>query len=41
MIDKILCAGADWLETSRMPPVVGALAIMAFALCQIRRDWNR
>jgi hypothetical protein len=37
MIDNLLNLGANWLETSRVPPVVGALCIMAFALWNIWR----
>lgn len=36
MIDKILNATVDWFEMSRMPPVLAALTIMAFALWRIR-----
>jgi hypothetical protein len=32
VMDKFLNSGVDWLETSRMPPLFGALLLMAFAL---------
>jgi hypothetical protein len=38
MMDKLLNVGADWLETSRLPPVIAALMIMLFALRQIWRE---
>ena len=38
MIEKILYRSVDWLEGSRLPPVIGAIMIMLFALWQIWRQ---
>lgn len=38
MIEKILDRSVDWLEESRLPPVIGAMVIMLFALWQIWRE---
>jgi len=30
----------DWSEFSRLPPLIAALVILAFALWSIWRDWK-
>lgn len=36
MLDKILNATVDWLEMSRIPPVIAAIMIMVIAMWRIR-----
>lgn len=38
MIDALLNAVFDWLEFSRVPPVIAALTILALAVWQIWRE---
>jgi hypothetical protein len=41
MIDKLLNSGVDWLENSKIPTLMGALFVMAFAVWHIWQEVKR